>query len=109
MIAWESVTRLVQPLPIAFDQAILVAVLGLAGQFRQRGDAVVRGTATGMTMGTIMATTTHGHGHGHDHAHHTDHNIRSAFMHVVADALTSVLAIVALAVGRCSARCGWIR
>jgi cation diffusion facilitator family transporter len=41
----------------------------------------------------------HDHGHGHHHAHHADHNIRAAFMHVVADALTSVLAIVALVAG----------
>jgi cation diffusion facilitator family transporter len=110
MIAWESVTRLVQPLPIAFDQAILVAVLGLLVNF----------------VSAAMLWSRHGHSHGHnhdhrhdhehdhdhghdqghdndhgshDHAHHTDHNIRAAFMHVVADALTSVLAIVALVVG----------
>ena len=87
MIAWESVTRLVQPLPIAFDQAILVAVLGLLVNF----------------VSAAMLWSRHGHSHGHDHDHghdhHADHNIRAAFMHVVADALTSVLAIVALAVG----------
>ena len=95
VIAWESLTRLVQPLPIAFDQAILVAVLGLLVNF----------------VSAAMLWSRHGHGHdhghdhghshdhGHDHAHHADHNIRAAFMHVVADALTSVLAIVALVVG----------
>jgi cation diffusion facilitator family transporter len=87
MIAWESVTRLVQPLPIAFDQAILVAVLGLLVNF----------------VSAAMLWSRHGHSHGHDHDHghdhHADHNIRAAFMHVVADALTSVLAIVALVVG----------
>jgi cation diffusion facilitator family transporter len=87
MIAWESVTRLVQPLPIAFDQAILVAVLGLLVNF----------------VSAAMLWSRHGHSYGHDHDHghdhHADHNIRAAFMHVVADALTSVLAIVALVVG----------
>lgn len=88
MIAWESVTRLVEPLPIAFNQAILVAVLGLLVNF----------------VSAAMLWSRHGqndrdHDHGHDHAHHADHNIRAAFMHVVADALTSVLAIMALALG----------
>ena len=44
----------------------------------------------------------HGHDHGHDHAHahgHHDLNLKSAYMHVIADAATSVLAIVALAGG----------
>jgi cation diffusion facilitator family transporter len=38
----------------------------------------------------------HDHHHGHEHSHHRDHNLRSAYLHVLADALTSVLAIVAL-------------
>lgn len=88
LIGWESLARLVRPLPIGFDQAILVAVLGLAVNLAS----------------AAMLWSRHGHGeghddHGHDHAHHVDHNIRSAFMHVVADALTSVLAIVALLAG----------
>ncbi len=90
MIGWESLRRLAQPLPIAFDQAILVAVLGLAVNL----------------ISAVMLWTRHGHSHDHgydhadDHGHHADHNIRAAFLHVVADALTSVLAIVALAAGR---------
>jgi cation diffusion facilitator family transporter len=97
MIGWESLVRLTRPVPIAFDQAILVAILGLAVNF----------------VSAAMLWSSHGHGHdhahdhghgqahdhGHDHAHHADHNIRSAFIHVVADALTSVLAIVALVAG----------
>ena len=87
LIGWESMTRLLQPLPIAFNQAILVAVLGLVVNF----------------VSAAMLWSRHGHdhdhGHGHHHAHHADHNIRAAFMHVVADALTSVLAIVALVAG----------
>jgi len=40
------------------------------------------------------------HGHGHEHTHGDDHNLRAAYLHVLADALTSVLAIVALLAGR---------
>src|SRR5688572_15280938 len=99
MITWESVTRLFQPLPIAFDQAILVAVLGLLVNF---GSAAMLWSRHGHDHGHGHGRDhghDHEHGHGHDHAQHTDHNIRAAFMHVVADALTSVLAIVALVVG----------
>jgi cation diffusion facilitator family transporter len=84
VISWESVTRLVNPLPIAFDQAILVAVLGLL---------------VNLVSAAVLWSRHHDHAHGHGHAHHADHNIRAAFLHVVADALTSVLAIVALAFG----------
>jgi cation diffusion facilitator family transporter len=90
MIAWESVSRLVQPLPIAFDQAIIVAVLGLLVNFVSAAMLWSRHHDHGHD---------HGHNHDHDHTHHTDHNIRAAFLHVVADALTSVLAIVALVFG----------
>ena len=104
VIAWESVVRLANPLPIAFDEAMLVAVLGLLVNL--------------VSAAMLWSKHDHGHGHGHDHdhghdlthaeghdyAHHhadkVDHNIRSAFLHVVADALTSVLAIAALASGR---------
>ena len=91
VIAWESVTRLARPVPIAFDAAILVAVLGLVVNF-------VSAAMLWSKHGDGHAHD-HGHGHAHDHAHHADHNIRAAFMHVVADALTSVLAIVALLAG----------
>jgi cation diffusion facilitator family transporter len=89
LMVWESVHRLVEPVAIAFNQAILVAVLGL----------VVNGLSV-----FILGVDEHHHdtedaahadGH-HDHAHHHDHNLRSAYLHVLADALTSVLAIVAL-------------
>jgi len=87
MIGWESLTRLARPLPIAFDQAILVAVLGL----------MVNVVSAAMLWSRHGRD--HGDGHDHNHAHHADHNIRAAFIHVVADALTSVLAIVALVAG----------
>ncbi|HEY3147093.1 MAG TPA: CDF family Co(II)/Ni(II) efflux transporter DmeF [Dongiaceae bacterium] len=85
LIGWESLTRLAQPVPIAFGEAVLVAVLGL----------IVNIVSAAM----LWSRHGHDHGHGHDHVHHADHNIRSAFIHVVADALTSVLAIVALLAG----------
>lgn len=87
VMAWESVQRLVQPVEIAFNQAILVAVLGL----------VVNGASV-----FILNAESSGHhdDHDHDHVghhhHHHDHNLRSAYLHVLADALTSVLAIAAL-------------
>jgi len=91
MIAWESLARLAQPVPIAFSEAIVVAVLGLAVNFVS---AAMLWTRHAHDHGHD-----HAHDHGHDHAHHADHNIRAAFIHVVADALTSVLAIAALVAG----------
>ncbi len=93
MIAWESLTRLARPVPIAFDQAILVAALGLAVN--------IVSAAMLWSRHPHHHAHDHGrdHGQGHDHAHHADYNIRAAFLHVVADALTSVLAIGALVAG----------
>ena len=87
----ESTDRLINPLPIAFDQALFVAVLGL----------VVNGASA-----WILISTPHDHGHSHGHHHHGhghghhDHNLRAAYLHVLADALTSLLAIVALLAGK---------
>jgi cation diffusion facilitator family transporter len=99
-IALESVLRLLEPRPVIFGSAILVAVLGLAVNL-----------ASALLLG-------HGHDHGHEHGHgHHDHhhygplgrqgdnNLRAAYLHVLADALTSVLAIVALLAGR---TLGWV-
>ena len=83
MMAVESVLRLVNPVPIAFNQAIVVAVIGL----------VVNGLS--MLILSQRDDARHGHDHGHHHHHH-DHNLRSAYLHVLADALTSFLAIFAL-------------
>jgi len=85
MIAWESLVRLAEPLPIAFDEAMLVAILGLLVNL--------------VSAAMLWSQHDHRHDHDHQHDHGTDHNIRSAFLHVVADALTSVLAIAALAAG----------
>jgi len=95
MMAWESVLRLINPVDIAFNQAILVAVLGL----------IVNGASVfilGVHDHSHDQSHSHDHhGHSHDHHHdhshhHEDHNLTSAYLHVLADALTSLLAIVAL-------------
>lgn len=83
LMAWASYDRLLHPVDIIFNQAILVAVLGL----------VVNGIS-------VFVFGVDGHDQNHDeehhHTHHHDHNLRSAYLHVLADALTSVLAIIAL-------------
>jgi cation diffusion facilitator family transporter len=88
-----SLERLISPQAIQFEEAIIVGVLGLA---------------VNLVCAYILgqAHHHHGHGHGHDHAHthahhahHHDLNLKSAYFHVVADAFTSVLAIVALVGG----------
>jgi len=100
LIAWESVGRFREPLTIDFDDAILVAFIGLVVNL----------------ISAWMLDMPHGdHGHAADGAHehavrakqggHHDHNLRAAYLHVVADALTSVLAIAALGTGK---YLGWI-
>jgi cation diffusion facilitator family transporter len=82
------VDRLVHPETIAFEGAILVAVLGL----------VVNGVSALVLEGA--GRHGHGHGHGHDHGSTHDLNLRAAYAHVLADALTSMLAIIALLTAR---------
>jgi cation diffusion facilitator family transporter len=99
MMAWESVERLLYPVPIAFNLAILVAVLGL----------VVNGLSV-LILGHGDQAHRHAHAHAdehrvhdhgdHQHHRHHDHNLRSAYLHVVADALTSVFAIASLLTGK---------
>lgn len=86
----QSAGRLLQPVPIAFEQAIVVAVIGLA----------VNLASAWLLMDRSGEHHHHHEDEGHDHDHHADHNLRSAYLHVLADALTSVLAIVALVAGR---------
>jgi cation diffusion facilitator family transporter len=78
MMAGESVHRFLEPVPIAFNRAIIVAFLGLA----------VNG------LSVVILRDHHDHGHHNEHDH--DHNLRAAHLHVLADALTSLLAIFAL-------------
>lgn len=91
MMVWGSVERLLHPVSIAFNQAILVAVIGL----------IVNGASVFiLDHHDHHHDHNHDHGHDHHHGHHQghgeDHNLKSAYYHVLADALTSVLAIGAL-------------
>lgn len=106
-IAYESITRLGDPQPVAFRDAIFVAVLGLLINLVS---AYMLGHGHGHDHGHGHG---HSHGHSHDHHHHDhnhdphggDTNMRAAYIHVLADALTSVMAILALVAGR---YLGWV-
>ncbi|WP_175832233.1 CDF family Co(II)/Ni(II) efflux transporter DmeF [Burkholderia cenocepacia] len=117
LIGYEAIARLLAPVPIHFDEAIPIAVLGLAVNLA--------------SVWLLSGDHHHGHDHGHHHAHghddhhdhdhddahhahhahgshsaaHRDHNIRSAYVHVIADAAVSVLAIVGLLLARAF---GWV-
>ena len=89
MMVYESIHRLLKPEDILYNQAILVAVIGLI--------------VNGASMLILGHDEHHHHGHdhhGHDHHGHDhhghDHNLRAAYLHVLADTLTSFLAIIAL-------------
>jgi cation diffusion facilitator family transporter len=111
LIGYESVTRLFQPVTIAFTEALPIAVLGLVVNLA--------------SAALLHDGGHHHHHHGHDHHAHDDHhdhahdehehhahdhhghhghghdsNMRAAYVHVLADALTSVLAIAALLAGK---------
>jgi len=89
IMAGESVRRFIRPVAISFDEAIVVAVLGL----------LVNGAS--VVILRARHADEHGeHDHDHDHHHHHDHNLRAAHLHVLADALTSILAIIALVAAR---------
>ena len=95
-MVWESIDRLRHPQVIAFDQAMIVAVGGLA--FNLFGAWLLGG-------GGEKPPGAHQHGgHGHGRGHDGDLNLRAAYMHVLADALTSVFAIAALLAGKYA---GW--
>jgi cation diffusion facilitator family transporter len=87
----ESVIRLVARPTVDFADALPVAVLGLVVNVVSMALLGVRHT---------HGHEDHGHEHGHDHGHHHDPNLRAAYLHVLADAVTSVLAIGALLTGR---------
>ncbi len=115
-MVWESLQRFMHPEPVQYVVALWVAVLGLAVNL------VSALVLEGADHGHVHAGHDHGghgHDHGHDHDHDDDHahghpaaspapapggkhedlNLRSAYVHVLTDAFTSVLAIVALAAG----------
>jgi len=102
LIGYESVDRLIDPVPIAFDQAIPIAVLGLGVNLLS---AVLLRDNHGHVHDAHDSHDSHDHHHVHDHGVHRDHNLRAAFAHVVADAAVSVLVIVGLVLGR---QFGWL-
>jgi cation diffusion facilitator family transporter len=90
LMFYESVQRLISPTPIHYSQAIQIAIIGL--------------TVNLICAWLLKDGHTHDHHHHdhdghHHHDHHHDLNLRSAYMHVIADAATSVLAIIALFCG----------
>jgi cation diffusion facilitator family transporter len=89
-IGAESVARFFQPTRVAFVEATVIAALGLA---------VNVASALLLSGGHHDGRDHHDHRH-HHHGHGGDNNLRSAYVHVLADALTSVLAIAALLAGR---------
>lgn len=91
LMGMESIHRLLVPETIQFDQAILVASIGLL---------VNLVSAWLLQGGHAHSHHHHGPADAHDHHHHHDHNLRAAYLHVIADALTSLLAIVALFAGK---------
>ncbi|HEV7249674.1 MAG TPA: CDF family Co(II)/Ni(II) efflux transporter DmeF [Shinella sp.] len=94
LIGWESFVRLANPVAIGFEQAIAVAVVGLAVNL-----------VSAWLLRDDHAHHHHGDDHDHHHHHAQDNNLRAAYLHVLADALTSILAIVALLLGRSY---GWL-
>ena len=96
-MVFESVRLLISPVPIRFGIALDVAVIGLVVNLVS---AWILGTAHHEEGHTAAHQHEHEHEHDHDHDHdHGDMNLRSAYVHVLADAFTSVLAIGALGAG----------
>ena len=119
LIGYEAFARLLQPVAISFNEAIPIAVLGLA----------VNVVSAWLLSGGSQGTHSHGHphdhahahdghdqqeehehDHGHEHghghgAHHRDNNMRAAVVHVMADAAVSVLVIIGLVLARAF---GWL-
>lgn len=96
LMVFQSVERLLAPGPIHYDEAIVVAAVGLG---------------VNLLCAWLLRDDHHHHHHAHDHQHghahdhpghdhHQDLNLRAAYLHVVADAATSVLAILALLGGK---------
>ena len=109
LIGYEAVARLMAPVPISFNEAIPIAVLGLI---------------VNIVSALLLSGGSHDHGHSHDHSHshshdhahehvdahvhgtaHRDNNMRAAVIHVLADAVVSVLVIAGLLLGRTF---GWL-
>ena len=82
-VAVESLQRLIAPTPVAYGDALLIAAVGLCVNL----------------VSAFILKDSHDHGHDHGHSHGADNNMRAAYIHVLADAATSVMAIAALAGG----------
>jgi cation diffusion facilitator family transporter len=102
-IAYESVLRLMSPVPIAYGEAIAVATLGLCVNLASAW--ILRDSHDHHHHGHGHAHDHDGHHHDHDHGHARDNNFRAAYVHVLADAATSVLAIAALVIAK---YLGWV-
>ena len=92
LMLFQSVERLVSPSPIQYDQAIVIGIVGLLVNLACAW--LLRGSHDQHHHGGTSAE------HLHHHPHHEDLNLRAAYVHVIADAATSVLAIIALFGGR---------
>lgn len=113
LMLWESIARLRAPVAIDYSAAIIVTIIGLAVNI---ASAVLLG-GHGHDHGHHHQhghepAHDHGHNHGarghhHRHDHHHDHNLRAAYIHVLTDALTSVLALAAL-LGGLMLGLGWL-
>jgi cation diffusion facilitator family transporter len=98
LIGYEAVSRLIAPVPISFNEAIPIAVLGL----------IVNIASALLLGGGHDQGHSHEHEHGHEHVHgkaHRDNNMRAAVIHVLADAVVSVLVIAGLLLARTF---GWL-
>lgn len=107
LIGYESLERIARPVPIAYGESIAIAVLGLlvnlASAWLLRDDHARHHGGHGHHHGHAHDHADHGRDHGHDHTghgHHRDNNLRAAYVHVLADAATSVLAIAGLLAAR---------
>lgn len=95
LMVFGSIERILAPQAIHYREAMIVAAIGLVV------NVVCAFILGGAHHHDEHGHHGHGHGHGHDNTHHGHHdlNLKSAYVHVIADAATSVLAIVALAGG----------
>lgn len=84
LMVFSSVERIISPQPIHYQEAVVIAILGL-----------VVNLVCALILGKAHDHHDHRHEHSHSHDHH-DLNLKSAYLHVIADAATSVLAIIAL-------------